>query len=254
MKKSIRILLVILCLVFIGIFAYSGYRLLDIVRDYRVSEKKYTQLSGQYVSSAPVGGSDNAAVSEERSPIGVDFSLLLQQNGDVAAWIYSPDTPINYPVVHGADNEYYLNHFIDGTVTDSGTPFIDCLCTGDFSDQNTVIYGHHMKDGSIFASLSNYGSAGYYEAHPCLYLNTPAQNYRIEVFSGYMTEPDSDSYIFDFSEESDYLDFLQRMRAKSDFPSSVELGPDDRIVTLSTCTYEHYDARYVIQGKLVPIN
>jgi len=260
LKKFTRILLIVLCLFFTGLFIYSGYRLYDMISGYKFAEKKYTQLSDQYVSSVSdpaahdPSAPESAAVSVERSPIAVDFSLLQEQNSDVVGWIYSPGTPINYPVVHGSDNEHYLDYFIDGSYTGSGTPFIDCLCAGDFTNQNTVIYGHHMQDGSMFASIRNYRKDGYYEEHPCMYLNTPTQNYRIDIFSGYITEADSDSYFFDFSEESDYLSFLSRMQDKSDFYSSVELGPDDRIVTLSTCSYEYFDARYVIQGKLVPIN
>jgi len=262
MKKFIRVLLILLCCCFTVLFAYSSYRLYNIVREYKFAEKKYTQLSSQYVSSpsdpsspaeASASGEQSTAALAERSPIAVNFSLLQEQNSDVVAWLYSPGTPINYPIVHGSDNDHYLNYFIDGSYTGSGTPFIDFLCAGDFTNQNTVIYGHHMQDGSMFASLSKYRNASYYEEHPYMYLNTPTQNYKIEIFAGYLTEADSDSYFFDFSEESDYLAFLQRMQANSNFPSSVELGPDDRIVTLSTCSYEYFDARYVVQGKLVPI-
>ena len=130
---------------------------------------------------------------------------------------------------------------------------VDCMCEKDFAGQNTVIYGHHMNDGSMFASLSKYRTEGYYEAHPVLYLNTPSQNYKIEVFAGYVTDAESDSYILGFSDEGDYLRFLADMKAQSDFDSPVELSSEDRIVTLSTCSYEYFDARYVVQGKLVPI-
>ena len=257
MKKTVRILLIILCLVFTCVLVYSGFRLYDILHTYRVSEQKYDALSGQFVSQsgAPQGDAQApaAAVDEERSPFTVDFSQLLAQNGDVVGWIYGPDTVINYPVAQAKDNDTYLYHFIDGTETGGGTPFVDCMCPGDFSGQNTVIYGHHMNDGSMFASLSKYRESGYYEEHPVLYLNTPSQNYRIEVFAGYVTDADSDTYLLGFSDDGDYLRFLADMKAQSDFASPVEVGAADRIVTLSTCSYEYWDARYVVQGKLVPI-
>ena len=261
MKKSLRILLIFLCFVFGALLIYSGYRLYDILHTYRVSEKMYDQLSGQYVSVQPASAAgtpapqsgEEALVEEERSPVQVNFSALQAQNGQVVGWIYSPGTVINYPVAQAEDNDYYLYNFIDGTYTGTGTPFVDFMCPGDFSGQNTVIYGHHMNDGSMFASLSNYRSAEYYEEHPVLYLNTPAQNYRIEVFAGYVTDAESDSYILSFSDDGDFLRYLESMKSQSDFYSPVELSAEDHIVTLSTCSYEYFDARYVVQGKLVPI-
>lgn len=262
MRRSIRILLIILCIIFTGILAYSGYRLYDIMHTYKVSETMYNNLSGQYVSdAAPAPSADPASpaaqgesqVQPERSPIQVNFDLLLEENSEVVGWIYGPGTVINYPVAQGQDNEHYLYNFIDGTYTGTGTPFVDCFCEKDFAGQNTVIYGHHMNDGSMFASLSKYRTEGYYEEHPVLYLNTPTQNYKIEVFAGYVTDAESDSYILGFSDEGDYLRYLAAMKAQSDFDSPVELSSSDRIVTLSTCSYEYFDARYVVQGKLVPI-
>ena len=265
MNRFLRSLLIFLCVVFTGILAYSGYRLYDIMHTYKVSKDMYNQLSGQYVSNvapsaSPVNPSASSSASSEdvqekveRSPLQVNFEQLQEANGDVVAWIYGPGTVINYPVAHGKDNEYYLYNFIDGTYTGTGTPFVDYLCAGDFSEQNTVIYGHNMKDGSMFASLRKYRTEGYYEEHPILYLNTPSQNYKIEVFAGYVTDAESDSYIFSFSDDGDYQRFLNSWKAQSDFVTPVEPSAQDRIVTLSTCTYEFFDARYVVQGRLVPI-
>ncbi len=263
MRKSIRILLIVLCVFFALVLAYSGYRLYDILHTYHVSEKMYDQLSNQYVSAvatptvsarqdSPAAPSE-VSVEEEHSPIHVNFSELLAQNSDVVGWIYGPDSPINYPVARAEDNDTYLYNFIDGTYTGAGTPFVDCLCPGDFSGQNTIIYGHHMNDGSMFASLSSYRKEGYYEAHPVLYLNTPSQNYRLEVFAGYVTDAGSDSYLLGFSDDGDYLRYLDSMKSQSNFTTPITFSPQDRIVTLSTCSYEFFDARYVVQCKLVPI-
>ena len=255
-KKSLRILIALVFVLLIGTVAVSGFQLYRIERDYKLAEARYNELSDQVTSTeAPSSqvGEDSARVWDEFSPITVDFEELRAQNADVAAWLYSPDTPINYPVVHAADSEQYLNHFIDGSRSSGGTPFIDSVCAADFSDQNTIIYGHNMKDYSMFASLRGYSQAGYYEQHPCLYLNTPAQNYRVDLFTGFLTDAESDVYTYEFSDGGDFERFLEHMRELSDFDSTVQPGAGDHIVTLSTCSYEFNEARYVVQGVLVPI-
>ena len=128
------------------------------------------------------------------------------------------------------------------------------MCASDFSSYNNIVYGHHMNDGSMFASLDGYRkTAGYYEEHPVMYLNTPTQNYRVDVFAGYLTDADSSTYTIVFPDEGSFLTYCRDMKAQSDFASDVVIEPGDRIITLSTCAYDWYDARYVVQGKLVPL-
>lgn len=256
MKKSVKILLIVLCIIFVGVFAFSGYKLYSIMHEYNEADKMYSGLNNQFVSSSSraTPSPDDPLANEETSPISVDFDALLAQSQDVVGWIYGPDTVINYPIVQAEDNFYYLYRFIDGTYNGSGTIFMDCLCNPDFSGRNSVIYGHNMNDGSMFASIRNYTQQEYYDEHPTLYLNTPTQNYRIEVFSGYVTDADSDTYTIGFMDDAAFTDYIARMRSQSTFESSVEVTAEDNIITLSTCSYEYYDARYVLQGKLVPIN
>lgn len=257
MSKVLRTLLIILCILFTGVFIFSGYKLYTILHDYKVAAEKYDGLSGQYVSSAkPIQGTPENPVPTaeiERSPVDVDFELLKAQCKDIVGWIYSPDTVINYPVVRAEDNDYYLHRFIDGSYNAGGSIFVDYTCAADFSTPNTIIYGHHMNDGSMFASIRDYWKEGYYEAHPVLYLNTPAQNYKIELFTGYVTDANSDVYTIDFPNDEYHQWYLEWIRSMSNFENDVQVGLEDKIVTLSTCSYEFDDARYVIQGKLVPI-
>lgn len=256
-KKPLKIVLTVLCIVFVCVFVFSGYKLYSTIHEYKVAEKMYNGLSGQFVTA---GNKDKQQKTEEQeeereiSPISVDFETLLAQNEDVAGWIYSAETPINYPVAKAEDNFYYLHRFLDGSYNASGTLFMDCLCEKDFSNRNSLIYGHNMNDGSMFASLKQYNTQEYYDQHPVMYLNTPTQNYRIELFAGYVTDADSDTYTIGFTDDAAYQAFLEKMKSQSDFSSNVEVGTEDKIVTLSTCSYEYYDARYVVQGKLVPIN
>jgi sortase B len=110
-----------------------------------------------------------------------------------------------------------------------------------------------MNDGSMFASIVNYKKQEYYTAHPNLYLNTPSGNYRLAVFSGFVTYADSSVYTFDFAGDADFMDYVAKMKGFSDFSSDVTVSASDRIAVLSTCTYEYDDARYVLFAKMVPI-
>lgn len=262
MKKQTKIILTILCVVFLGVFVFSGYKLYSIIHEYKVAEKMYNGLSGQFVTQSDKDNTNSSGQQKddesdeprEVSPITVDFDALMSQSKDVVGWLYCADTVINYPVVQAEDNFYYLNRFIDGTYNGSGSLFLDCTCYGDFSGKNTVLYGHHMNDGSMLASICNYRKQEYYDAHPVLYLNTPTQNYRVEVFSGFITAADSAAYTMEFTSDSEYAEYIEKMKGFSDFASDVTIGPEDRMLTLSTCTYEYDNARYVVMGKLIPID
>ena len=271
MKKSVKVLLFILCAIFAGVFAFSGYKLFTIMHGYKTAERTYSSLSDRYVaplpSTTPFAVADPAATQApapavELSPLSVDFNELLGECPDIVGWIYSEGTKINYPVVQcKRDNPviadyYYLYRDIHGNYSGNGTPFLDVRNSGNFSDYNNIIYGHHMNDGSMFASLDNYRAAdgAYAREHNVMYLNTPNGNYRVELFAGYLTDADSNTYTISFPDDSSFLLYCQEMKAKSDFASDVVIQPGDRIITLSTCSYEWHDARYVVQGRLVPLN
>jgi len=184
-------------------------------------------------------------------PVKIDFEALTQINGDVVGWLYAENTPINYPVVQGKNNEYYVDHLIDGTRNRSGTLFLDFENNDRFFDNNSIIYGHNMNNGSMFACLTQYRSQQYFEEHPHLYLLTPRTNYRIDLFSGYTTAYDSEAYQKHFESSTEFNRYILRIYEKSDFINNVQIKEDDKIITLSTCTYQYDDARYVVHGKLV---
>ena len=180
----------------------------------------------------------------------VDFESLRKLNGNVVGWIYGPGTKINYPVVQGEDNDYYLNHMFDGKENKCGSIFMDSLNEADFSNTNSIIHGHHMRNGSMFADLTGYSSQDYYDTHPILWLTTPDKSYKVELFAGFVTDPDSDVWQIEFAGREEYRSWLDRMMERSAFQSDVKPGEDDRILTLATCSYEHSDARFVALGIL----
>ena len=275
MKSVLRALwnglLVILCGVFLGVFIFAGYQLYHTFYGYRTAEKEYDSLNQQFVSTqtaeptpaptpeATAEVTPEATIVPEETPatvsgpISVDFSSLLAQNPQVVGWIYSPDTVISYPVLKGGDNSYYLNHTLNGTENSSGSIFMDAVCEADLSQDNTILYGHHMNNGTMFASLSNYKLEGYLGEHPVLYYYTPNQNYMLQVFACFVTGGDSDVYAFNFATRDQFAAFIDTMRARSNFDTDITVDSSDHIMTLSTCSYEYEDARYVVLCKIVPM-
>ena len=259
LERNLKKILIGLCAVLLCVFGYSAYRIYSTLHGYHVAEQTYTEITQQVVtvvaSPTPVPEEKKKPdIDPEVSPLSVDFEALRAQSLDYVAWIYSPDTKINYPVAYTDNNFYYIDHIPPDTVNANGTIFIDCRNASDFSDQNTCIYGHNMNDGSMFASLRDYRNEGYYADHPVLYISTPEFNYRIDVFAGFVTEPTSFAYAGQFESEEQFTAHIDLCKDLSTFESEVEIKPEDHIVTLSTCTYEIDDGRYVVVGKLTQIH
>ena len=206
----------------------------------------------QETGTDPETGKQATRLPRETAPIGVDFHVLTAANEDIIGWLYSPDTPINLPVVQGTDNDYYLDRMVDGTVNGAGTPFVDYRNAAAFADYNTVIYGHNMKNKEIFGTLADYKEPSYYAEHPVMWLLTPDVDYKVELVAGFVTPSDSEVYTFDQTPEA-VLATVRQAIAESTFVSDVEIAEGDRFVTLSTCSYEYANARYVLIGKLTEL-
>lgn len=237
-RKRLRRLLFLLAA---GVFLYAGFRLVSTLREEAASRAAAEELIELAVTSAPDS-------PEEAAPIQVDFDALRGENEEIAAWLYCPDTPINYPVYHAGDNDKYLRHLPDGQWNIAGSLFLDYRSAVDFSHGNSVIYGHNMKNKTMFGSLPSYREQSYYDAHPVLYLLTPGQDYRVELLSGFVTA--TDSPVYNLPLEGDASAVAELCAAQSDFASGAEVQPGDRLLTLSTCSYEYQNARYVLVGVL----
>lgn len=194
----------------------------------------------------------DSEAGKERAPLVVDFAKLREANGDVQGWIYCEDTPVSYPVVKGEDNSFYLEHSYDGKKSASGAIFLDAANRSGFADANTILYGHHMKNGSMFASLEKWSDQAFYEEHPEMWLLTPEGDYRIVLFAGYTTSADSETYTI-FTGPCEELEaYLEACIRKSDFQAEMPAGA--KYVVLSTCAYSFEEARYVLHGMLVPVD
>ena len=176
----------------------------------------------------------------------VDFASLKAWNSDIVAYIYSPGTPINYPVAW-TGNDYYLHTNLNHQASEWGAIYIAKENATNFSNGNTILYGHHMKDRSMFASIDSYKQGNsYYNAHPVMYVYTPSQNYQVNVFAGFPCPADDEVFATGFS-----ADQIQRFINRSTFSSGIT--PTHNIITLCTCSYEHDNWRYVLLGDLVPM-
>ncbi len=249
-KRTITAAILRLCLLFMAAALYRIY-------NYRKQEQANSRLNDDLVDMAviPTDGNDTPQENlsqrseNEAAPIIVDFDVLCQENQDIVGWLYCADSIINYPVVQGDDNDYYLHHLLDGSENSSGTLFVDFRNAEDFSDWHTIFFGHNMRNDTMFGTLTEYASQEYYDAHPVMYLLTPMQNYKIELVAGYVTSFNSEIYGIKKSiEERNTL--LQTALDKSDFNSAADINDDDQLITLSTCSYEYENARYVLIGVL----
>lgn len=209
-------------------------------------EEKEEASAEPTISEGPVstGGS---AVEYTADGVSVDFNSLIARYPDVVAYIYGPDTKIQYPIAYTGD-DYYLYRDLDGNENINGSIYLEPLCSPDFTSQNTLLYGHHMKSGLMFAGLAKYKDQSYYDSHPYFYIYTPTQNYRVDLFAGFVCAHDDEVFATYLSQSQ-----LSNMAAKSTFVSNVGI-PSGNVVSMCTCSYEFDNARYVVVGELVPIS
>ena len=262
----------------LGVFLYSVGRLVMIRLKYYKGEKTYGDLAEQVTATAkPAESRESTALpvstetedrptpepddglieipADEVTPITVDFDVLREINKDIVGWIYCEDSVINYPVVHAPDNEFYLERDIRLEHDACGTIFTDPKNHMGFTDSNTIVYGHHMQNMSMFASLEYWLEQEYYEEHPVMWLLTPEGDYRLDLFSGYETSAFSDTYRIFYGPKEEFTAYLQKAAAQSAFTPDKPFVPDEqaRYVVLSTCAYSFNYARTVIHAKLTPV-
>ncbi|MBR1529186.1 MAG: class B sortase [Oscillospiraceae bacterium] len=227
-----RILHFFLTLCFAVMTVVSGFQIYRIYREYQKGTQYYETLRNEADFNYPETTESTVHTLQQRLP-------------DTAAWLRCEGTEIDYPVVQGDDNFYYLSHLPDGTECSSGTLFLDCRCSSDFSDQKLIIYGHNMKNGSMFGTLSRYRRQDYYEQHPELLLFTPNHTYVLEILAGFSTSADSELYQPPYT-GLDMKDFIQQCRSLSDFTSRPSSESWSQILVLSTCSSQSEKARYVL--------
>lgn len=180
----------------------------------------------------------------------INLAALQEENPDVLGWIRIPDTNIDYPLMQGEDNEFYLNHTWDKQPNSVGSIFLEHLNSADLTDFNTVVYGHNMKNNSMFGDVENYAVKDYWKTHPYVYILTDAGVYRYEVFAFFQANVESQTYSLDSTREDTREKFLALSAESSRIDTGVVPSVTDRILTLSTCSGMNYSYRYVVQARL----
>ena len=280
-KKKRRLLYFLALFLFAELAAVSGYEIFKTVTEYKAEETASRQLqqfidleatqSAEPVTEPPAPETEEATVTSDATeqnaatepteasteateqvyyPV-VDFESLISVNSDVIGWIYIPDTNINYPVVQGEDNRHYVSTMADGSDNAAGSIFMDYRNTPDFTDKHTVIYGHNMRNGSMFANITNYKKEDYLIEHPVGMIMTPAGNFRFEVIGGYVAQLSDPAWQLEFAGEEDFGAWLEETQGRIKTDGGAQPEVTDRIITLSTCSYEFSEARYVLVCRIM---
>lgn len=196
--------------------------------------------------------------SEVKSKYAVDFDAMLDINPDIHAWINLPGTPIDYPVLQSPISDlYYERRDHNGDYSVTGCIFTQYYNSLDFSDRNTVLYGHYMLDGRFFGTLHNYKDPEFFKNNRYVYITIPGHVLVYEVFAAYETDDRHVLTLCNYYDDEEYSEYLQSCLNPSTMvrtiKEGVELTSDDRIITLSTCTsyYTYTNRRYLVQGVLV---
>ncbi len=251
-NRKLRLILRVLMVLCAAGLLYSAATLIAGNREYVRGDAVYDQIRQLQTERQGTDPADPTSDTLSYSEW-VDFAALAQTNPDIVAWLTEEDGIIDYPVVQGTDNHHYLTHLFNGERNKLGCLFVDYRLNGDFSNKNTAIYGHNMKDGSMFASLTNYQEQSYYESRPAMRLYTPKGAYVIELFAGIVADGSDEFIRFGFHDSADFLAYIDALKADSTFQSDVTVGVQDRIVTLSTCSDDFNNARYALFGKLTAV-
>lgn len=241
--------LAVLEIIFILIFLYALWQLYSIFNDYHIASKEYDQLAQQVVeeiSSDFAQDTKNEEQEKETSVLElpyeyevpsykVDLTSVMGQNQDTIGWIILPDTKINYPIVKSKDNEEYLTTTFEGQTANSGAIFMDMLCSSDFTDENAIIYGHNMKNGSMFRSLNNLTDKEYFWRHHIFCIDTGNGFENYEIISCYETvETDLSSWQISFESKESYEEWLKAIVKRCNY-TCVPYDVNKNTITLSTC-------------------
>lgn len=183
----------------------------------------------------------------------VDFGALAERLPGVMGWIQMGDTTLNYPIMQWTDNDFFLYRLPDGTRNRNGSIFLDYRNSPDFTDRNTLIYGHMMRTDDMFGILKHFREQSFFEANPSMYIYTPYRDYRLYLFSAYLVDSVVEQPTKHFGTEDEFLLYIEDIKQRSFFVSDVEIGEGDRIVSLCTCAYDFPNARLIVVGKLVEL-
>lgn len=239
MKIIIRLIQIAL----IGVIVWSGYTIYHNKVEDKKTEERYVSLQQKYTQV-----SSNKTVRPQ-------FKQLDAVNPDIIGWIHLDATTLNYPILQSKDNEDYLKKDFENQYNRKGSIFMDYRNSPKHEKMNTVIYGHHVGDDTMFDTVEKYLDQSFYDQHKTMQYDTKYGKYQLEVISAYETTTEDDYIQTDFSSSKQYEKFLEETLKKSEISTTTEINKNDKIVILSTCedAYSLSSGRIVVVAKLVEI-
>ncbi|MCL2408003.1 MAG: class B sortase [Oscillospiraceae bacterium] len=249
--KAMRIILLGIAVVLLAVIGYSGYQLRVISRN-NAQESEIREWVMQYhPMSRAANPADLPAESYGSPKINQSIVDLQAALPNVVGWLIIPNTGVDYPFVQGADNDQYLHSDLNQRRSAAGTLFMDFRNSREFSDFNTIIYGHHMRSGSKFGSLQSFDNRAFFEANRSGTIFLSDKTYEIEFMAFAVIQPD-DAMIYNpmIMTDTDKIAFLDHVESIARHYRDIGITLNDRIVTLSTCNYEFDNARMVLVGRL----
>ena len=243
MRKKMWILILAVSIL---VFVVAAVRLYLLTRDYREGDTEYETVQRE-VLSEPENPDDK---TPEATEFRVDFEKLRKRNPEVVGWIrFDEPEIISYPIVQTTDNQTYLTKTVNGSTNKVGSIFMDMNNDAGFADSNTFIYGHNMKDGSMFGKLRKYKKESFYKKYPYFYIYTPdgrVQTY--EIFSVEIAEDTSKSFTNLFVSDEEYLSYLSYVKARALYATEIFADASSQMVSLSTCTNVREEERLIVHG------
>ena len=259
-----KVILFISVIVFLGsggylVYKYFGEPYLEQLE--LASYKKDYQSEDPSTAEDGVWNNNEKKEEEERLEDGAlaSFQTIRELNSDVVGWINISNTLIDYPVVQTKDNSYYLRHNINKEYNYSGCPFLDYRNSvkPDSDTRNFIIYGHHRRNGTMFAQLKKYNDVDFYKENPVIRFDTIYNRSEWIIFSNFRATTTWASgtpfnYIqTDFKDDAEFLKFVDELKKRSLITTPVDVRADDKILLLSTCSYEKSHWRMVIAARRV---
>ena len=215
------------------------------------------QTESQYTETAPPVEEPSEGPTEEPLPeealelAGLDLEALRAVNKDVVGWISIPGTIVSYPLIQGKDNQYYLRRNWKKQSISSGSIFLEAEVSRDLTDFHTIVYGHRMRNETMFGTIKYYSKADYWREHPSIYIVLDDTIYRYDIFAAYEAAVDGIVYRLDIEEKHLEEEFIQYCKDHSVLDTGLAPAAGDRILTLSTCTSNLSETyRWVVHGVL----
>ena len=257
MKKKICIILIA---AFALLFSTSVYFIFDHYRQEAQQAELYDSLADMVDCAADTEEETTEPIlyTDEKTVL-PELAELYQQNGDLAGWIRIEDTNINYPVMHKPDNpDFYLKHGFDKEYSDYGCPYVQENCDVQLPSDNVILYGHHMKNGSMFADLEMFKNQDFWQEHKIISFSTVTDRYEYEIISVFKTfvysdSPEAFKYYHFVSAEmpEDFSAYIERCKELSLYDTGVSAEYGDKLITLSTCEYSRTNGRLVVVAKRI---